>query len=102
MSHFAKVVDGVVESVTVVDNKDCGGGVFPESEPVGNEFLNLNGFDGEWVQCSYSNAFRFWMPSSGYTFNGVAFVMPSPGDGWVLDETTWQWMSASGSRLPRG
>jgi hypothetical protein len=101
MAHFAKVVDGVVESVTVVDNKDCDGGVFPESEPVGNEFLNANGFGGVWVQCSYSNSFRYWMPSAGYTFNGEAFVMPSPGAGWILDEQTYQWVSPSGSRLPR-
>lgn len=100
MAHFAKVIDGIVECVVVVDNKDCGGGNFPESEPIGNEFLNDNGFSGEWLQCSYSNSFRFWMPAAGWTWNGVAFVTISPGDGWTLDEETWQWVSGSGSRIP--
>jgi hypothetical protein len=102
MAHFARVTNGVVNAVTVVDNKDCGGGVFPESEPIGQEFLASLGFDGEWVQCSYNNSFRFWMPSSDYTWDGVAFVMPSPGSGWTLDEETYQWVSVSGSRLPLG
>lgn len=101
MAHFARVIDGVVESVVVVDNKDCGDGVFPESESLGQEFLASLGFDGEWVQCSYSNSFRFWMPSAGYTWDGVAFMMPSPGTDWTLDEETYQWVNPSGSRLPR-
>ena len=101
MAHFARVIDGVVDCNVVVDNKDCAGGVFPESEPVGVEFLHDQGFDGNWMQCSYSNSFRYWFPSEGYTWNGVAFVMPSPGTNWVLDEETWQWVSPSGSRLPR-
>lgn len=102
MAHFAHVSDDVVDAVTVVDDKDCDGGVFPESESVGQEFLASLGLDGEWVQCSYSNSFRFWMPSSGYSWNGVAFVMPCPGDNWILDEDTYQWVSPSGSRLPLG
>jgi len=76
MAHFARVINNVVESVAVVDDKDCGGGVFPESEPIGQEFLASLGLDGEWVQCSYTNSFRYWMPSSNYTWDGVAFIMP--------------------------
>ena len=102
MAHFARVIDGVVDAVIVVDNKDCGGGNFPESEPVGQEFIADLGFDGEWLQCSYTGSFRYWMPNSGYTWNGVAFVMPSPGSNWTLDEDTYQWVSPSGSRLPVG
>lgn len=101
MAHFARVTNGFVDAVIVVDNKDCGD-TFPESEIVGQEFIANLGLDGEWLQCSYSGSFRYWMPSSGYTWNGVAFVMPCPGDNWTLDEETYQWVSPSGSRLPLG
>ena len=101
MAHFAHVSDGVVYAVTVIDDKDCGGGVFPESESVGQEFIASLGLDGEWVQCSYSNSFRFWMPSAGYEWDGEGFIMPSPGTDWTFDDDTYQWVSPSGSRLPR-
>jgi hypothetical protein len=59
VAHFAKVVDGVVTDVIVVDNADCGGGVFPESEAAGRAHIaSLAVHDprllGEWFQTSYN------------------------------------------------
>lgn len=58
MAHFALVENGIVKEVIVVSNDDCGGGNFPESEPVGQAFLASLGFAGEWKQTSYSGSFR--------------------------------------------
>jgi len=58
MAHFAQVQDNIVRDVIVIDNSDCGGGEFPESEPIGQEFIADIGIDGDWLQTSYNNNFR--------------------------------------------
>lgn len=59
MAHFAKINDnGMVEMVIVVSNDDCGGGDFPESEPIGQAFIASLGLAGEWKQTSYNDRFR--------------------------------------------
>lgn len=58
MAHFAKVVNNKVTEVIVVSNDDCGGGDFPDSEPIGQEFLASLGLEGLWLQTSYSGSFR--------------------------------------------
>ena len=69
MAHFAKVLDGRVRQVIVVANDDCGGGNFPESEPVGQAFIASIGLDGEWLQTSYSDSFRGCFASSGFLYD---------------------------------
>ena len=103
MAHFAQIVDGMVVDVVVIDNKDCDGGVFPDSEIIGKEFIESIGLSGYWIQCSYNNNFRGWFPSVGYSYNEEAdvFISPQPSAGYVLDEESFQWVSPSGSRLPR-
>jgi hypothetical protein len=59
VAHFAKVEDGVVTDVIVVDDADCGGGVFPASEAAGRLFIaglaiNDSRLKGEWLQTSYN------------------------------------------------
>jgi hypothetical protein len=58
MAHFAKVQNNIVQQVIVVSNDDCGGGDFPESEPIGQAFLASLGLEGEWLQTSYHANFR--------------------------------------------
>jgi len=58
MAHFAKIENGVVREVIVIDNDDCGGGDFPTSEPVGQAFIASIGLTGEWLQTSYHGNFR--------------------------------------------
>jgi hypothetical protein len=103
MAHFAQVSDnGSITAVVVVDDKDCGGGEFPESEPIGAEFLDSIGLSGRWVQTSYNRAFRKWFATDGMIYDDDldAFYIQSPGDGWTLDPNTCQWVSRQGSRLP--
>ena len=58
MAHFAQVTNGIVQRVIVVSNDDCGGGEFPESEPIGQAFIAAIGLTGEWLQTSYHANFR--------------------------------------------
>jgi hypothetical protein len=69
MAHFAKMENDTVTSVIVVSNEDCGGGNFPESEPIGQAFLTSLGLTGLWLQCSYHANFRGCWVSAGFTFD---------------------------------
>lgn len=81
MAHFARIENGCVVEVIVVDNFDCAGGEFPKSEAAGQLFLESIGIDGEFVQTSYNGNFRDIYAGIGYTFNPDAgehgtFVAP--------------------------
>ena len=73
MAHFAKIENDTVTSVIVVSNDDCGGGDFPDSEPIGQAFIASLGLEGLWLQTSYSGSFRKhfagieydWFPNLG-------------------------------------
>ena len=58
MAHFAKIDNGIVCEVIVVSNDDCGGGDFPQSEPIGQTFIASLGIPGQWLQTSYHANFR--------------------------------------------
>ena len=84
MSHFAKLVDGIV-TVVIVAEQDY-----------------INTLEGEWVQTSY-NTYGGQHPESrplrknyagiGYTYDRSrdAFIAPKPYSSWVLDEQTCLW-----------
>lgn len=82
MAHFAKITDGTVDQVIVVANTDCGGGDFPESEPVGQAFIASLGLDGEWLQTSYHSNFRGAYAGIGCTYDAELdeFLAPTPID----------------------
>lgn len=69
MAHFAKIENSnKVSEVIVVSNDDCGGGTFPESEPIGQEFIASLGLTGLWLQTSYSGSFRNCYAGIGWTY----------------------------------
>lgn len=78
MAHFAKVENGIVTQVIVVSNDDCGGGDFPSSEIVGQDFLASIGLDGEWKQTSYNNNFRGRFAGIGFSYNAEEDVFEAP------------------------
>ena len=78
MAHFALVEHGIVKEVIVVSNDDCGGGNFPDSEPIGQAFLESLGFSGEWKQCSYHANFRSVYPGLGYLYDSEHDQFVSP------------------------
>jgi len=80
MAHFAKVENSIVGQVIVVSNNDCGGGEFPESEPIGQAFIASLGLDGQWLQTSYHANFRGAYAGIGFTYDAELdeFVAPAP------------------------
>jgi hypothetical protein len=90
MSHFAKVVNGIVTQVIV-------------AEP---EFFNtfVDSSPGEWVQTS-CNTFAGQHPEGrplrgnfagvGYVYDkeNDAFYIPQPFPSWILNKETWTWES---------
>lgn len=80
MAHFALIEDGVVTQVIAVNNEAVGELPFPDSEPIGQAMLAESGFEGEWLQCSYSGSFRGAYPAQGWLYDPVLdeFVSPEP------------------------
>lgn len=79
MAHFAKVENGIVQTVIVVSNQDCGGGEFPDSEPIGQAFIASIGLTGTWLQTSYHGNFRSKYAGIGdsYVAESDEFVSPT-------------------------
>lgn len=79
MAHFARIEKDVVQQVIVVSNDDCGGGNFPESEPIGQAFIASVGLTGEWLQTSYHANFRGVYAGIGFSYdaNLDEFVPPA-------------------------
>ena len=97
MSHFAKVIDGIVETVQVADQNCIDSGV------VGDPNI--------WIQTSYNTrggvhyapnsnepdggiALRKNYAGVGYTYDQTrdAFIAQKPFPSWLLDEDTCQWV----------
>ena len=70
MAHFARIeIGGEVAQVIVIANDDCGGGVFPESNAIGQTFIASLNLDGVWEQTSYNANFRGCYAGVGFTFD---------------------------------
>ena len=79
MAHFAQVDEyQIVRSVIVVDNSDCGGGDYPDSEATGQAFIAAIGIEGDWLQTSYNNNFRGQYAGQGMTYDPVLDEFVSP------------------------
>ena len=94
MAHFAKIDENnIVQQVIVVTNEDCKNLEFPESEIVGQTFLNSIGLEGIWKQTSYNSNFRKNYAGIDYTYDESrdAFISVKPYPSWILNEDTCQW-----------
>lgn len=69
MAHFAKIEEGIVTQVVVVDN---------EHEADGETYLNSLGLDGTWVQTSYNGNIRGKYAAIGDTYDSVSDVFVTP------------------------
>jgi len=87
VAHFAEVDEyQIVRNVIVVDNDDCGGGEFPDSEPIGQAFIADIGIDGDWLQTSYNNNFRGQYAGQGMTYDPTLDEFVSPQEEEPLSE----------------
>lgn len=73
MAHFAKVENAIVVEVIVVNNETIKDLPFPDSEPVGQEFIASLGLDGTWKQTSYNANFRGKYAGVGDKWTGHNF-----------------------------
>jgi hypothetical protein len=86
MAHFSKIKNNKVVDLIVIANEDCGGGNFPDSEPIGQEFIaSLSKSDprleGTWVQTSYNTYEGLHYPSDliSYTIDDNGKIIRSGG-----------------------
>ena len=92
MAHFAKIENGVVTQVIVVDNKDTSDASGVEKEHIGAAFCERL-FGGTWKQTSYNGNFRKNYAGIGFSYNAEidAFVPPKPFNSWILNSDLAQW-----------
>jgi len=97
MAHFAKIENGYVSKVIVVNNETLDNLEFSESELVGKEFIASIGLDGTWLQTSYNGNFRANYASTGMTYDEIkdVFIPQQPFKSWLLDENIYQWYPPS-------
>ena len=80
MATFCKLDDNnKVIDIIKVSNLDCGDENFPESEIIGQQFLNECGIEGRWIQTSFNSNFRGVYGGIGFTYDeqNDAFI-PAP------------------------
>ena len=101
MAHYAKIENGIVVTVEVLNNEVILDENNVEQESTGIAFIhNLYNDDTTiWVQTSYNNNFRKNYAGIGHTYDETrdAFYAPQPYASWVLNETTCIWESPIGN-----
>ena len=78
MAYFAQLVNGVVAGVTVVNDEDCAGGVFPESESAGKAFIARIGMAGEYLQTDDSGSYRGKYAAVGDIYDPFSDLFVTP------------------------
>ena len=84
MAHFAKIVDGIVTEIVVVDNAH---------EANGEAYLHSLGLDGKWVQTSYNANFGKKFAAIGDIFVASTgnFKPAQPFSSWTFSNADWSW-----------
>jgi hypothetical protein len=84
MAHFAKIENGIVTQVVVVDNSE---------EARGEEFLNSIGLEGRWIQTSYNANFgkKFAAIGDTYVASTGNFKPGQPFPSWTFSNADWAW-----------
>jgi hypothetical protein len=84
MAHYAKIENGIVTQVVVVDNAN---------ELNGQEYLNSLGLEGTWVQTSYSASFgkKFAGMGDTYVSSTGNFKPAQPYASWTWSASDWNW-----------
>ena len=93
MAYFAKITNGVVESIIKVENSELLDQENIEQENLGLAFIASLGLDGNWVQTSFNSTFRKKYACVGDNYDTVndVFISPKPFPSWTLDENfDWQ------------
>ena len=78
MAHFAQIENNKVTNVIVIDNSDCAGGEYPDSEAAGQAFIASLDIEGTWLQTSYSSSFRGQYASIGFAYDPDEDIFVAP------------------------
>lgn len=81
MAHFAKIENGIVTQVIVIDNNDILDKKGKESEKIGQDLIASIGLEGNWIQTSYNGNLinkenRGPYAGIGYAWDGTKFIAP--------------------------
>jgi hypothetical protein len=77
MAHFARIEDGIVRQVIVVNNEVLKDNNGIEQESIGAQFCQ-DTFGGTWVQTSYNATFRGKYAGSGDLYDPVLDIFTTP------------------------
>jgi hypothetical protein len=77
MAHFAKIENGVVREVIVVNNEVLLDENGIEQESIGTQFC-YDTFGGEWVQTSYNGNFRGRYAAPGMIYDSELDIFTNP------------------------
>jgi len=96
MSHFAKVEDGVVTQVLVVEQEFIDTGALGDANQWVQTSYNTRGgkhYDPNTGEEDSGTPLRKNYAGKGYTYDSVkdAFYAPQPYPSWTLDEDTCMW-----------
>lgn len=82
MAHFARVENGVVREVIVINNEVITDANGQEQEQLGIDFCkSLYGADTQWVQTSHNATFRSKYAGLGDKWDGKNFAYPTIEEG---------------------
>lgn len=86
MAHFAKVENGIVTNVVVIDNAH---------EANGEAYLNSIGLEGTWIQTSYNGNIRNTFAAVGcqYDSDKDVFLPIKPFRAWVFSDSLNDWVA---------
>ena len=88
MAHAARIVNGFVREVLVVDNEKLfdGGKFTTKGEKSLNTYMHSLGLDGDWKLTSYNSNFRGRYAGQGFTYDTELdeFIAPIAPD---IDES---------------
>jgi len=88
MANFAEIDDNnIVIGVIIIDDNDCSGGQYPESEESGQDFINNElKISGVWKQTSFNDNFRYNFAKTGMLFDeerDAFYWKENPDTGYV-------------------
>jgi hypothetical protein len=100
VSHFAHIIDGIVDQVIVVEQDQIDSGAFgPPSEWVQTSYNTYGGVhyapDSSYTIPDGGEAVRANYAGVGYTYDPThdVFYAPQPYPSWVISGPSWLWQA---------
>ncbi|CAB4136038.1 hypothetical protein UFOVP1549_61 [uncultured Caudovirales phage] len=87
MKHFAKIENNIISQIIAIEDSDCNGLDFPNSETVGKQYIENIGLTGDWIETSITGLFRQRYAWIGGSYNSEfnCFVNPQPYPSWIMN-----------------